>query len=157
MANYTAGNNGIYQPEGQRFGKLTNPDYTALAGIKTTPGVWLETIPLASTVNNIALAQRPTAAGYLTLTAGTNVTSSTFQGLTVLTCNDTFNIDGINRASRFVRVVGASGATAQTITIDGFDAYDKKVTCSFLSPSGALTTYSPKAFKRIYRQGVSKI
>lgn len=103
--------------------------------------VW-DVIPQALVANNIATSQTPAAAGSITLTAGTSVTSYTrTDGTTVLQLD----------CPRAVSVTTGTGSpTTANFTVSGYDYYGQSMTEVIASSSTQSTTVSgKKAFYQI--------
>lgn len=100
--------------------------------------VW-DVVPQTLVANNIAASQTPAAAGSLTLTAGTSVTSVVLSnGSTVLQLD----------CPRAVSVTQVTGGTARAFTVSGYDYYGQPMTEQITSVANA-TTPGKKAFYQI--------
>lgn len=98
-------------------------------------------VPLTLQANNIATSA--IVNGAATLTAGTGVTLTTFNGAPA------YDITG-GAFERAIQIVGqAGGVTAVNFTINGYDAYGQPVSCTFLGPAATATTVSPKTFRYV--------
>lgn len=107
--------------------------------------IW-DAVPLTLQTTGLAAAQAVGAAGNLTLTAGTGVTTTT-------------DATGATRyvldVARCVDVVSANaGDTTQTITFYGYDQYGQAMT-NAVTLNGTTRVPSTKAFKQITRIAVS--
>ncbi len=98
-----------------------------------------DVIPQALVANNIATSQTPAAAGAVTLTVGTSVTSIVrSNGVTVLQLD----------CPRAVSVTQVTAGTAVTVTFSGYDYYGQAMTQAVTSvPAGVAV--SLKAFYQI--------
>lgn len=104
-----------------------------------------DVVPLTLQTSGLATAQAVGAAGNLTLTAGTGVTTSTARGVTeyVLDC------------ARVVSVVSSNaGDTTQTATFYGYDIYGQPMS-QVKTLNGTTRVPTTKAFKSIYRVAIS--
>ena len=100
--------------------------------------VW-DVVPQTLVANNIAASQTPAAAGALTLTAGTSVTSVVLNtGVTVLQLD----------CPRAVSVTQVVGGTARAFTVSGYDYYGQAMSEVITSVANA-TTPGKKAFYQI--------
>ena len=100
--------------------------------------VW-DVIPQTLVANNIAASQTPAAAGALTLTAGTSVTSVVLNtGVTVLQLD----------CPRAVSVTQVTGGTARAFTVSGYDYYGQAMS-EVITSVAAATTAGKKAFYQI--------
>jgi hypothetical protein len=96
-------------------------------------------VPLALNAAAYAASQSPGSAKAVTLSAGTGVTKSTYQGLTIYSAD----------VPRAVTITSGADESANTITIKGFDTYGAAMTQSLAGgATGTVTT--TKAFKSIY-------
>lgn len=123
-------------------GANANPS-TSGPGAATSPLYVYSVTPLTMQVNNYALAQTPAGAGNLTLTAGTGVTSSVQNGVTILSAD----------VARNVRVVSSANDSARTFTIYGYDTYGQPMVEN-IAGGNIATVVGKKAFKSIYRVAV---
>lgn len=100
--------------------------------------VW-DVVPQTLVANNIAASQTPAAAGALTLTAGTSVTSVVLNtGVTVLQLD----------CPRAVSVTQVTGGTARAFTVSGYDYYGQAMS-EVITSVAAATTAGKKAFYQI--------
>lgn len=100
--------------------------------------VW-DVVPQTLVANNIAASQTPAAAGALTLTAGTSVTSVVLSsGSTVLQLD----------CPRAVSVTQVTGGTARAFTVSGYDYYGQAMS-EVITSVAAATTPGKKAFYQI--------
>lgn len=100
--------------------------------------VW-DVVPQTLVANNIAASQTPAAAGALTLTAGTSVTSVVLNtGVTVLQLD----------CPRAVSITQVVGGTARAFTVSGYDYYGQAMSEQITSVAAA-TTPGKKAFYQI--------
>lgn len=100
--------------------------------------VW-DVVPQTLVANNIAASQTPAAAGALTLTAGTSVTSVVLSnGSTVLQLD----------CPRAVSVTQVTGGTARAFTVSGYDYYGQAMS-EVITSVAAATTAGKKAFYQI--------
>jgi hypothetical protein len=100
--------------------------------------VW-DVVPQTLVANNIAASQTPAAAGALTLTAGTSVTSVVLNtGVTVLQLD----------CPRAVSITQVTGGTARAFTVSGYDYYGQAMSEQITSVAAA-TTNGKKAFYQI--------
>ena len=110
-------------------------------GIVASAAKVITFVPAQLQANNVVASA--VINGAATLAAGTGVTSTTLNGVTVL------DITG-GAYERAIQIVGASGVSQVAFTVVGYDAYGQPVTCTFNGPSGAATTVSTKTFRYIY-------
>lgn len=100
--------------------------------------VW-DVVPQTLVANNIAASQTPAAAGSLTLTAGTSVTSVVLNtGVTVLQLD----------CPRAVSITQVTGGTARAFTVSGYDYYGQAMS-EVITSVAAATTPGKKAFYQI--------
>ena len=100
--------------------------------------VW-DVVPQTLVANNIAASQTPAAAGSLTLTAGTSVTSVVLNtGVTVLQLD----------CPRAVSITQVTGGTARAFTVSGYDYYGQAMS-EVITSVAAATTAGKKAFYQI--------
>lgn len=116
-----------------------------IGGIQT-----ISIAPLTLQTANIAALQTPSGAGNLTLTAGTGVVATTiqYQGNTISVldiCGAVYD--------RGIQVTGASGASAVSMTVTGYDQYFQKTTMTFTGPGSSATVFGTKALR--YIQSIS--
>lgn len=97
-------------------------------------------VPLTLQVANVVASA--VINGAATLAAGTGVTATTLNGVSVLDITGGF-------FERAIQIVGASGVTQVAFTVNGYDMYGQPVSCTFNGPSGAATTVSTKTFRYI--------
>lgn len=105
-----------------------------------------DVVPLTLQTSGLAAAQAVGAAGNLTLTAGTGVTTSVdANGVTryVLDTPRTVSIDSAN-----------AGDTTQTATVYGYDVYGQAMS-EAVALNGTTEVYTLKAFKSVYRIAIS--
>jgi hypothetical protein len=127
----------------RRFqGANANPS-TSGPGAATSPVFVYSVTPLTMQLNNYATSQTPVGAGNLTLTAGTGVTSSVQNGVTIFAAD----------MARNVRVVSAANDSARTFTVYGYDAYGQTVVEN-IAGGNIATVQGKKAFKSVYRIAV---
>ena len=105
-----------------------------------------DVVPLAANTTGLAAAQAVGAAGNLTLTAGTGVTTTTLADGTTALVLDT---------PRCVDVVSSNaGDTTQTVTIYGYDQYGQAMS-QVVTLNGTTRVPTLKAFKQVYRIAIS--
>lgn len=125
----------------------TDPaDFPSGYGIGPLGRMYLwDAVPLALNAANVAASQTPAAAGSLTLTAGTGVTSVVnARGETVLQLD----------VPRAVEVVQAAAGTQRIFTITGYDYAGQKMSEAITSTVNA-TVAGKKAFKQVLSVAVS--
>lgn len=96
-------------------------------------------VPLTLNAVAYAASQSPGSAKAVTLSAGTGVTKSTYQGLTIYSAD----------VPRAVTITSGADESANTITVKGFDTYGAAMTQS-LAGGATATVTTTKAFKSIY-------
>lgn len=104
-----------------------------------------DTVPLALNLTGLATDQAVGAAGDLTLTAGTGVTSSVVNGET------RYVLD----VPRCVDVLTAGADTTQTITVHGYDQYGQAMSQALTAGGAGIRVATTKAFKSVTRIAVS--
>lgn len=107
-----------------------------------------DVVPLTLQTSGLATAQAVAAAGNLTLTAGTGVTTSVdAQGVTryVLDTPRTVSLDS-----------SSAGDTTQTATVYGYDVYGQAMS-EAVALNGQTEVYTKKAFKSVTRIAISAL
>lgn len=128
-----------------RGGPLSDGPSPMSRGIGPMGRVYIfDVVPLTLQANGLATSQTPGAAGNLTLTAGTGVTTSVRADGTIQYILDT---------PRCVTVT-AAGANTATFTIYGYDQYGQAMSETIAAPSTS-TVATDKAFKSVTRIAIS--
>jgi hypothetical protein len=131
---YAAGNNLLGDPAPMSLG----------VGPMGRLYIW-DTIPQTLQTANIAASQTPSAAGNLTLTAGTSATSVVkTNGTTVIQLD----------VPRAVSVTQVTAGTSVTVTVSGYDYYGQTMTQTITTTAGSTVT-GTKAFYQIASVAVS--
>ncbi len=126
-------------------------------GFPMSPWNLYSFVPCPADANNVAPAYTFAAAGYMPLNVSTNATTGFVAGQGTLDMGSTLVGQGYQGVSNVVqldvprklRIVGNASATAQTVTIWGWDDYGQAITESLTGPGNNATVNTRNAYRYI--------
>lgn len=161
----TPSSRGTHFSDGVRVGPILGSQYTTSVGLNpstlvpspadnTPPGIYmtpismLDIVPAAVNTANVAVAQTPAGAAYLTLRSVSNngiTWMSSYSGTSGPLGNGIIALD----VPRNIIIEGVLTVTAANFTVFGWDDYGIPMVETITGPVGANTTEGVKAFKYI--------